>query len=88
MNDPRTEEEKKQGIPLITERAPYPSDPNPIISVCGKCGLRVYRVMDYVCPHAVCPCEFSGLTCHTNNFYHREGTFVSETAHENQQSVT
>ena len=41
-------------IPPLPPGEPDP-DPNPIIAVCGECGLEVRRIMSYSCPNPRCP---------------------------------
>lgn len=59
MNNNETPEQKAKrlGVPLIPERKEpnWPIDIDPTISVCGKCGLELKRVMQYVCPQSDCP---------------------------------
>lgn len=31
-------------------------DLNPVIGICGECGLEIRQVMGYYCPNPVCPC--------------------------------
>lgn len=51
------EKAKRIGVPLIPAR-PKPSQPeyDPVISVCGACGMEMRRVMAYSCARADCPC--------------------------------
>lgn len=66
--DPSIQERAdKLGVPIIK---PYPKhikersvDPNPVVAVCGECGLEVHRVMGYVCTHAHCPCGLGPVMC-------------------------
>jgi len=63
-----TDRKEIDGIPVILPLpeddykpiVPDPCDPNPIVAICGQCGLRISRVMGYVCPHNRCPCGFGG----------------------------
>lgn len=61
------EEAKKLGVPVIPklpEKIDYsPCDPNPVIAICGECGLHLHQVMGYCCPHARCPTGLGGATC-------------------------
>lgn len=56
------------GVPLIPEVEDPPSwDPNGPVAVCGKCGITVYRVMAYSCPHNNCPCGLGSKSFCLNN---------------------
>jgi hypothetical protein len=58
------------GVPLIPKRkAPNRIDTNGPVAVCGECGVTVYRVMAYSCPHQNCPCGLgsAGSLCLNNN---------------------
>ena len=48
--------------PLPRDWDPFP-DPNPIVAICGECGLQLYRVMSYCCGNPRCPCGLGGVTC-------------------------
>ena len=53
-------------IPVIAPLPPDypgPSDPNPVVAICGECGLRIHQVMGYVCTHPRCPTGLGGATC-------------------------
>jgi hypothetical protein len=51
------------GVPVIPA-IPTPKDkgPNPVVAICGECGLELHRVMGYVCSRENCPC-FPRITC-------------------------
>lgn len=40
-----------------------PDNPHEPVGECGKCGLKLMRVMGYVCPNFNCPCGLGGSTC-------------------------
>jgi hypothetical protein len=47
------------GVPLIPVKdnwgkKPVPYD-NPIIAVCGKCGIELRQIMHFACGHSDCP---------------------------------
>lgn len=42
-------------IPPLPDWPPPPQAPDGAIAVCGQCGLRLMRVMGYVCAHPRCP---------------------------------
>lgn len=45
----------KDKIPVIPSK-PEPSiDPNPVVAICGECGIEVRQVMGYVCYNSRCP---------------------------------
>lgn len=53
------------GLPII-HPIKNPTVPSPVdgaVAVCGQCGLRIMRVMGYVCPHANCPTGFGPVMC-------------------------
>lgn len=50
-------------LPETTLPDPGPCDPNPVVSICGECGLEIYQVMGYVCHNTRCPCGLGGATC-------------------------
>ena len=50
-------------IPKLPPADPGPYDPNPVVAICGECGLRIQRVMGYVCQHPRCPTGLGGATC-------------------------
>lgn len=58
---------KRLGVPIIKklpDKEDYsPSTPNPIVAVCGECGLEIYEVMGYVCSNVRCPTGFGSPTC-------------------------
>jgi hypothetical protein len=50
---------KELGVPMIPplpETKPQTDPNNPIIAICGKCGLELKKIMHYVCPDLNCPC--------------------------------
>lgn len=62
------QEAEELGVPVIPKLPdePYrvgPHDPNPIVAICGECGLHMARVMGYVCSHPRCPCGLGGSSC-------------------------
>ncbi len=50
------------GVPLIhVDRwAPKPVQENPIIGICGACGLEIRYMMSYTCSKNGCPVFLSG----------------------------
>ncbi len=66
---PETPREKadRLGVPLIESfpSIPRPGSPpyDPVVSVCGKCGLELRQVMGYVCSKPGCPTGLGGATC-------------------------
>lgn len=54
-----TPEEKARriGVPVVPRRPPRPPvNPDPILAVCGECGVEIRRVMMYSCQNGNCPC--------------------------------
>lgn len=53
--------------------SPYPSDPNPIMGHCPKCGITLHQIMHYVCNRPNCPvflqitCDVGSLSCKNKN---------------------
>lgn len=58
MNDAIRRRAEYLGVPVIPPLPDPPKDrgPNPVIALCGACGLELHRVMGYVCPRTNCPC--------------------------------
>ena len=56
-----SEKAKKLGVPLIPPlpipkpQAGMPTEPNPIVSVCGECGIECRKMMWYSCQKPHCP---------------------------------
>ena len=55
----------QRGIPIIPQvpedvNPLRPVDPNPIVAVCGECGLDLRQVMGYCCGNARCPTGLGG----------------------------
>lgn len=48
---------KRLGVPLIPKcpTTPPPGNPHGVVSVCGECGLEIYRTMGYSCQRNNCP---------------------------------
>lgn len=42
-------------IPPLPPESPNDMDPNPVVAICGQCGLNLRRVMGYVCINSRCP---------------------------------
>lgn len=63
--------EPPTSVPVIPPLPPdyRPVDPNPVVAICGECGLHVHAVMWYCCPNARCPTGLGGA-----NLSHTEGT--------------
>ncbi len=66
MSETPEEKARRIGVPLIPKRQEpwekYPFNTNPVISVCGQCGLELHRVMGYCCRRANCPTGLGGAT--------------------------
>ena len=51
------------GVPVIPPLPPHspwyipegPRDPNPVVAICGECGLHIHNVMGYSCSRPRCP---------------------------------
>lgn len=56
-NDTPTERARRRGVPLIPPRPERirPNDSNPIVAVCGECGIELRYVMHYSCSRPRCP---------------------------------
>ena len=65
------EEAKRKGIPVIP-KLPEPNpfeqlNPhNPVVAVCGECGLELCKVMGYVCFNPRCPTGLGPVMCQQN----------------------
>jgi len=59
------EKARRLGVPLIKKWpiAKQAIDPNPIVSVCGECGLEIRVVMGFYCARSGCPTGLGGITC-------------------------
>jgi len=57
------EKARRLGVPLIPRIIPIQTDPNPVVSVCGQCGLELRTVMGYYCTRSNCPTGLGGITC-------------------------
>jgi hypothetical protein len=58
------EKARRLGVPVIPPIAPMPPrDPNPVIAICGECGLELRQVMHYACGQARCPVKLGGSCC-------------------------
>jgi len=49
---------KGKEVPVVP---PLPSgspdlDPNPVVAICGKCGLELRAIMNFSCSKTGCPC--------------------------------
>ncbi len=54
-------------IPRLPEWHYPPTDPNPVVSVCGECGLCIRRVMGYVCGNPRCPTGLGPILCSSHS---------------------
>lgn len=64
---PIEDKAKELGVPVIPrlpDKVDYsPRTPNPIVAICGECGLEIHQVMGYVCSNPRCPTGFGGPSC-------------------------
>lgn len=51
------EKAKRLGVPLIKEKVDRDCSPNPIVGICGKCGLEIHQVMFFSCLKSGCPIQ-------------------------------
>ena len=56
--------------PYKNDEFPKPFDPNKIpkwepVTQCSKCGLKLDKIMGYVCTNYPCPCGLGGAWCGT-----------------------
>lgn len=55
------EKAKELDVPLIPKLpdsvANRPMDTNPVVAVCGQCGLEIRRIMGYSCSNSNCPIQ-------------------------------
>jgi hypothetical protein len=64
-NKTPAEKAKEHGVPLIPKKSPNDlwkpininPDPNPVVSVCGECGLEIRKIMHYSCKNIDCPAQ-------------------------------
>lgn len=56
---PETPEEKAKRlkVKVIPRKSSLERDPetNPVVAVCGECGISIHRVMGYACGNMHCP---------------------------------
>lgn len=50
-------------IPKLPDDIADPVDPNPVVAICGECGLELHKVMGYACPNTRCPTGLGGPRC-------------------------
>jgi hypothetical protein len=58
MTESFKDKAERLGVPLIGGKDNWPEpnfDANPIIGICGKCGLELHKVMHYFCSRSNCP---------------------------------
>ena len=50
---------RELGVPLIRRRLPVDvtTDPNPVVAVCGECGIAINKIMHFSCQNHNCPCQ-------------------------------
>lgn len=47
---------KRLNVPIIPAKPYQPKPtPNPVIAICGECGLEIKQVMGYSCQKSNCP---------------------------------
>lgn len=60
------------GVPLILPFTEHEKnnkfESNPIISICGECGLTIRRIMYYCCNNTYCPCGLNNKYYYENGF--------------------
>lgn len=46
-------------IPPLPKEVEYPKviEPNPVVAVCGECGMKIHQVMGYCCGNNRCPVQ-------------------------------
>lgn len=50
------EKARRLGVPVIPPREKQPTpDSNPVVSVCGECGVEMRRIMHIACGRERCP---------------------------------
>lgn len=70
VEDTIEEKAKRLGVPVIPPLKPteplVPSDPinpNPVVAICGECGLELHQTMGYVCTNPRCPTGLGPVIC-------------------------
>lgn len=44
---------------IVPAKRRHPEVANPVIGVCGDCGMELRQMMAVVCKHDVCPCNLN-----------------------------
>ena len=57
INSSPEKKAKDLGVPVIPKRLPINREPNPVVAVCGECGLEIRQVMMYSCGKINCPVQ-------------------------------
>ena len=48
---------KDLGVPLIPKKLPIDQEQNPVVAVCGECGLEIRKTTMYSCSRTNCPVQ-------------------------------
>lgn len=51
------EKANKLGVPVINPIPNNQPENNPVVAVCGQCGLEIRQTMGFVCPQQNCPVQ-------------------------------
>lgn len=63
-NESPEEKARRLGVPLIPKLPELPPhQPNPVVAVCGECGIELHQIMGYVCNRPRCPTGMGGPVC-------------------------
>ena len=52
------EKADRMGVPIIEPLPEIPDGPtpNPIVAICGQCGIELHQIMGFSCGKDNCPC--------------------------------
>ena len=56
------EKAERLGVPIVQPLPKIPSDPNPVVAICGECEIELNLIMGFSCNKNNCPC-FPQISC-------------------------
>lgn len=62
-DEPIEEKAKRIGVPVLPPREPIkPQESNPVVAVCGECGVEIRKCMMMSCSNPRCPVQRKDFT--------------------------